>query len=467
MKDINKLKKLNILEKLGFMLLGKQTPKTSDEQNNVDKNATNKKSSKKKKLNIIFTIIAIISFAGLISDINYKSDAIENKEYVAKYLNESNDQLNSLSISIATVDDKLNSNKAYLKDYDQYQDYLTRYRASIKNHWLTLHNYKKLYDDEDINAILDFILESETTSTIISENDQNIMINTLNQISSEVDEVVFLHNNMMQEFDKLTAKKNSLVTSLEPLNKKNEEINQNSNSEEVIRTASKLYDDAEYMVKNTLDSFDLGSVYSDSDKGKYSLSELRDISNNYSSINEKIVNVDKSIESFNNYYLELTDEYYTIVTKQYHSKKTDTVTEKNPKYKEWTEKESYETVEKYTEKEYVGSRIVGDKKEDIYEKVTKTRPVTKTRTVHKDNGKPEKIKVTYDVYTYYYEYKRTSKSGTETISKLSGEKHEKYDSNIRKWNYDEEEEVGYVVWKKKWTPYSSILSGFNIKPSLN
>jgi hypothetical protein len=206
--------------------------------------------------------------------------------------------------------------------------------------------------------------------------------------------------------------------------------------------------------------------YTNADQGTCTLAELKDIKQEYQSQASLLANTDASIDIFDRYWNELHEQYYTIVKNQYSTRDTDYVTEPNPQYREWTDTETYQDTETYTERVYVGSRIVNDQQEDIYETVTKTRPVTRTRTVTKNNGQPQTISVPYDVYSFYFTVERHTLSGVTQTNVFTGKKHEKYDTSISVWSYEASQSSGYVEWKQLWNDDEGIVRGKNISPRL-
>lgn len=440
MTDLQLLKRLNLLEKLGWIA-----------------------KEKKKKVFIVFIMILFVFF--FISSVQ-SMISMNQANTAENYITKSELRLDKVNSAINDISNRLKNNSKLYKEYKLYSVELGEDKDSYKNLILELSVIKKDLSDKEVKKVM-YQFESEEGGKNISFSDKITAIEkSVESLNTETAEIIKLDKYLIAKYPKFSVYKKTLDDRVK-LRYDNLNIIQSKGKNVTVKNKANLYftkinDDKKSFI-NALTNL---KEYTSAEQGTLTLDELRGEKKKYLSQATLLKNVDSSIDSFDEYWNELHEQYYTIVKNHYSTKSTDYVTEDNPKYKEWTETETYEDTETYTEKEYVGSRIVNDEKEDIYEDVTKERPVTRTRTITKDNGQPETISVSYDVYTFYYTVEKHTPYGVTETSEEVGEKHEKYDTSLNSWSYDESEEIGYIEWKQLWNDNSGILTGKNLSPRL-
>ena len=454
MKDIDRLKRLNFWEKLGFSII-----------NNPKK--------------MIAIAIAFVLILGLIISSPYI--IFSSKKHTAKnYLEKADIQIQQMITEHNQTEEFLQTNKKLYKEYEIYKQNLKTYNDKLQELQDELANYNRKYETNQIEDILkSFSYYKDKTKTRELFTDKlNKHTEDFKPLKDEIHEVYDLHNTLIANENNFKKLENTKGTIIKDREAQLSQVKIKGKNERVKDKTQRLFKD----LTNRIDTF--SSQYASSEKfdssieGKYDVRELRQKLNTQNAVLSSYNNVNSSISSFDDYWKELNEQYYTIVTKNYYEKETDYITEPNPNYREWTETEEYQTTETryktetYTERVYVGSRIVGDTKEDIYETVTKTRqvpyevPVTKTRIVTKNNGQPKTIRVPYAVYKHYYTIEKHTPNGVTKENVFVGKKHEKYDSFLKSWNYKMNEEVGYVVWKQLWNDNEGIVRGKNLNPRI-
>lgn len=440
MTDIQLLKRLTLWEKLGWLV----------------------KKRKKKVIKAIITILLVFFFISFIQSI-----VSANQVNVAEnYITESEVRLNQVNSTINHLSKRLKDNSKLYKEYDLYLDKLGKEKDDYESLTSELADIKKDFDHKEIEKVMDQFQHDENEKNIIFSDKIAAMEKSVASFNEKTAEVIELDKYLISKYPKFSKFKESLDDRLKLRFDNLNIIQSKGKNARVKNNANMYFAQVNEQKKRFINGLDHVKEYTNDSHGSLSLTELRQMKEKYLLQNTLLKDVNSSISNFDNYWSELHSQYYTIVKNQYSTKSTDYVTENNPKYKEWTETETYEDTETYTEKVYVGSRIVDDQKEDIYEDVTKERPVTKTRTVTKNNGQPVTISVPYDVYTFYYTVEMHSPNGVTEDSEKAGEKHEKYDTSIKSWDYIESQEVGYTEWKQLWDDNSGILTGKNLSPRL-
>ncbi|MHC1722353.1 MAG: hypothetical protein AB9836_04005 [Aminipila sp.] len=440
MTDIQLLKRLTLWEKLGWLL----------------------KKRKKKVVRALIITLLVFFFILFVQSI-----ASTNQANIAEnYITESEVRLDKINSTIDHVSNRLQDNSKLYKEYKLYSDKIGEEKNQYNNLTLELADIKKDFKHKDIKKVIYQFQHNEDEKDIIYSDKIAAMEKSVAKFNADTAEVIELDKYLISRYPKFTAFKKSLDDRIK-LRYDNLNIIQSKGKNATVKNNANLYfTQINDQKKHFISGLEHVKEYTSASQGSLSLNELRQMKEKYLLQITLLKNVDSSIDNFDNYWSELHSQYYTIVKNHYSTHSTDYVTENNPKYQEWTETETYEDTETYTEKVYVGSRIVDDQKEDIYEDVTKERPVTRTRTVTKNNGQSETISVPYDVYTFYYTIEKHTPNGVTNTSEEAGKKHEKYDTSVTSWDYIESQEVGYVEWKKLWDDNSGILRGNNISPRL-
>lgn len=435
MDYIKRLKNKNILEKIGFLY----------------------KNNPKKAYGILFSLISIVVLISLTPWFYF----LFQKNTAYAYIQNSYKSVNELVDNNNHVNDLLNKNKEIYKDWKYYLDLTKDFSNDNKQLENELEELNLMYEENNISNILYCFNKENSDNFTLKINTVKEKYNTL------INEVVYIKETsdyLIKSYVTLLDYKNNHHIPMEDLEDKFAKIKLNAKTKQVTDRSSKLLDTFKNKNNNLLGSISETNSFTKNDLGVFNYKELVEIHSTYRNLMSDYNSVLLSKSSFLSYWDELQVQYYTKVVKHYYTRHDDYVSERNPNYREWTETETYQDTETYTEREYVGSRIVGDQKEDIYETVTKTRPVTKTMTVTKDNGQPRTISVRYDLYKHYYTLETTTQTGTNKENIYVGSKHEKYDSFIRGWNYDSDQEINYVEWKQLWNDNSDIKKGTNIKP---
>lgn len=440
MTDLQMLKNMNLWEKIGWVMVNdKQKMKTIF-------------------LGIIIFIISITAFFTILKTDEYNR--------ATNYIVQSETRLNRLQENYLNIFTRLDENRKLYKEYDIYNAKYIAERREYKRLVDKLDSIKKDYFNNEMNDVIDaFELIDEETKLSIIERIANLE-QTTSPLNADTAEVIEIDKELFALYAKCSKHASDLEKEFKTYTIRNEAIQLKGKNDVVKANGKRLFEqvnDNKYKFVSKMSGL---NPYKVEDQGKYTLDELRDIKKNNL---ELVALLDQSLDSnkaFNHYWDTLQEQYYTIVTKNYYKKSTERIKEDNPEYEEWIEDEEYEDEETYTERVYVGSRIVNDKKEDIYEDVTKTRSVTRTREVTKNNGEPEKITVNYEVYTFYINIEKHTPKGVETTVEKVGEKHEARDNDYKKWDYKEDQKIGYVEWKKLWDDEESIVRGRHITPRL-
>ncbi|QHI73851.1 hypothetical protein [Aminipila terrae] len=410
-------------------------------------------------INYNFTYILFISFVQSVTSM-HKANIAEN------YITQSEVRLDKINSAITQGSNRLEQNSKLYKEYKLYSDRLDEEKEEYENLTSELEDIKEDFDHKKIKKVLyQFQSEEDGNDTIFSEK-VAAMEKSVASFNKKTAEVIEIDKYLISQYPKFNAFKESLD---ERVKLRYDDLNiiQSKGKNVAVKNNVNMYfTQINDQKKRFINGLEHVKEYTSASQGSLSLNQLRHMKEKYLSQITLLKNVDSSIGTFDGYWGELHEQYYTVVKNHYSTRSTDYVTENNPKYKEWTETETYQDTETYTEKVYVGSRIVDDKKEDIYEDVTKQRPVTKTRTVTKNNGQPVTISVPYDVYTFYYTLEKHTPNGVTKTTKEVGDKHEKYDTSITSWDYNQDEEIGYVEWKQLWDDNSGILRGKNLSPRL-
>jgi hypothetical protein len=447
---VKQLKRLNLPEMIGYAV----------------------KKHPRKVIGIASSVIIAIIIVSLIPQFI----AISQKHIAKSYLDKSNQVLSEINQKTNETLALLENKKRIYKDYEIYlkdvQKEKTEYQAFSEN----LNALQKQYEQKDIQAVLSRFNQKKPQTNFLTQVKSNLnsFVGTYNDIL----EVDSLHASMLSDEEKFVAFKQSIVKTSGGIKEKLLQINQHAKSERIKNNAAQIIQSVENN-QNTFDSeYQKLFKYTHSSEGTYNLDELRKLKTDQTNV-AKIISQDIVLNrNFLSYWAELHEQNYTIVVDEYSDRSTENVSEPNPAYRQWTEQESYQDTEtkykteSYTERTYVGSRVVGNSKEDIYENQTKTKQVpyqvqvTKTRSVSKNNGQPLTIPVPYDVYKYYFTLEKHGANNTTEEDVYVGQKHEKYDSQIRVWNYKDTEEKGYVVWKQLWNDNEDIKRGKNINPKL-
>ena len=404
-----------------------------------------------------------------------------SKKHIAKgYLEKADMQIQEIIAEHKDTEDFLNTNKKLYKEYEVYKQHLKTHRGKFQVLQDKFADYNRKYETNQIEDILKSFsyYKDKSKSRELFTDKLNKHSEDFKPLKDEIQEVYDLNNTLIANefnFNKLENSKGTIIDNREA---QLEQVKIKGKNERVKDKTQRLFKDFTSKINSFSSEYASLEKFDKSIEGKYDVRELRQKLNIQNAVLLLYNNVNSSISSFDNYWDELNEQYYTIVTRNYYERDTEYITEPNPSYREWTETEEYQTTETryrtetYTERVYVGSRIVGDTQEDIYETVTKTRevpyevPVTKTRVVTKNNGQPKTIRVPYDVYKHYYTIEKHTPNGVTKENVYVGKKHEKYDYSLRSWNYKKDEEVGYAVWKQLWNDNEGILKGKNLKPRI-
>lgn len=456
MKQIKRLERLNLLEKLGFF--AKEKPKRAI------------------GIGIISVLIlSLIAFSPRLI-------ALVKQNIANSYISQSESQLLEIKSEIADEEATLDSNKSLYKDYDNYKKDIYVFKSSYDDLNRELQKYKSFYKNKNINAILsDFTKKKNSSKETFPEIIKKLSVEVAVS-RGDIQEVMSIDKGLKDSLITFSAYVREIESLVSDKYTKLQIVNQKSKNQRVKERASLLFDTINMSKSTYLSSFDQLPKYSKDTEGKYDLSGLKGLKQIYDTTQSNFAQSQESVKRFDSYYSELNTQYYTIVTRHFNRTSTDFVTENNPEYREWqeqeiyTEKETRYKDEQYTatERKYKGSRIVNGTKEDIYENVsvTKTRQVPytvdvqKTRTVTKNNGKPRTIQMPYQVYEYYYVVDRHDNNGITKHEKYAGKKHSKYDMFPTRWSYNSDQEVGYTVWKQLWNDDEGIVSGLNLNARL-
>lgn len=456
MKQIKRLKRLNLLEKLGFFV--KEKPKRA--------------------IGIGITSVLILFLIAFSPSLI----ALAKQNIASSYISQSEAQLLEIKSAIADEEAALDSNKSLYKDYDKYKKDISIFKSSYDDLNRELQKYKSFYKNKNINAILsDFTKKKnsskETFPEIIKKLSVDIAVS-----SGDVQEVMSIDNGLKDSLTTFSAYVSEIESLVADKYAKLQIVNQKGKNQRVKEKASLLFNTINLNKGTYLSSFEQLPKYSKDAEGKYDLYGLKGLKQRYDATQSNIAQAQESVKKFDSYYSELNVQYYTVVTRHFIRTNIDYVMENNPEYREWQEQENYTEKEtRYkdeqytvTERQYKGSRIVNGTKEDIYENVTLTKTrkvpytvdVQKTRTVTKNNGKPRTIQVPYQVYEYYYVVDRHDNNGVSKNENYAGKKHTKYDMFSTRWSYNSDQEVGYTVWKQLWNDDEGIVRGLNLNARL-
>lgn len=450
MNYVNRLKHRNLLEIIGF--------------------AT--KNHPKKVLSggvlLIFMLVAIFSTPHFIY--MYKKNEAKN------YIESAKSIITTIESKQHEAKSKLTTYPTMYKDYEKYMTAIVEESKTLSTFQDAIQSYETKYNNKDIEGILSDFDSKKSNNTLIHLAKKNS--EEFEQTYIDINDVYQLNNELEKGYVTLANFSKQSDPSYVQMKTQNDEVQRNGITTRVKQKSQHLL----VQVKSKNDKFaaDLEQifVYTKAEEGKFNILELKALQTKQNKVINTMKDALTAYDSFDAYWDELHEQYFTIVTDNYATRSSDYISELNPLYKEWTEQEKYQDTETkyksetYTERVYKGSRIVGDTKEDIYENVTKTKQVpyqvqvTKTRDVKKDNGQPRMVPVAYDLYQYYYKLEKHTPSGTETSEEYVGKKHAKFDYSIHSWNYEDHEKEGYVVWKQIWNDVEGIVKGENIRPKL-
>lgn len=439
MNDLQELKRLSLLERLGLFY--------------------------NKHQKVVFGVF--IAFLIFVIGNRMLTITIARNEVVSAedYITQAQKHMQTIHSNLEGLSDYLSDNAGHFKAYAAYKSQLSEKYKTYQNLEIRLDDFDKDLKKKNTENIL-YNFEDKGNRKVRFPDEISLLEKDLESFKLEIEDIVKLDSYLITESSTLSDDQAAIV---EKVNSRHEKllIIQSKGKTKVVKNKAKAYfdqiDSNLLKFKNSMVTIKPYTIY---DQGSLTLDELKRLQQSYTSQRTLLDNIDGSIKNFDNYWNELQEQYYTVVIDQFVEKSIDYVEEANSEYSEWNETEYYESTEYYTEEVYVGSRIVGDKQQDIYERVTKERPVTKSRTVRKDNGKPKRISVPYDVYSYYYTVEKYTSLGSNEDNILAGSKHEKYDNAIKKWQYSFNQAVGYIRWKVKWDDNEGIVEGMNLNPKL-
>lgn len=437
MNNLERLKKKNHLERIGFFV-------------------------KYNKFVIISLIIIVLIINLAISQIVGLAGS-GSRILLKLQLDHAREELNEMNDSLLQVYGEFKSQSEWLKDRDKYKKTLDAIQGrsyQIETELNVVEKDLKAKNKEKISAYLKLSREENGLKSSIIED----MNNSLSSLSNEIDEILIISQYLTEKSQGILAYESKAELALKERYQYLAIIDEKGKTPNVKKRLNEAFtgiNDSLSEYKKTIKDVKL---FNEESRGHYSLSELQNLKIASEKTDELVAITDRAIDFFDRYLKELQDQYYTVVTEQYRMFDIDFIAEPNPQYKEWQEKETYQDQEWYTEREYVGSRIVNNRQEDIYEDVRKSRIVTKTRKVLKDNGLPRTITVAYDVYTYYCKADKYTPQGVTTESYYLGKKHEKYDHDIKSWDYSPSERIGYIQWKQLWNDEKGMIRGTDVKP---
>lgn len=439
MTDLQRLKNLNLLERVGWLV--RRNPRKA-----LIASAA-----------VLLSVIIILSIPGIISA--GQSHRAEN------YIAESELRLNRVNSTIEDISVSLKKNAGLYKELDSYQYQLGKDKDNLQALVSELSGIKKDLKSKEIKSVLNQFQSDKNKENLLPDKISTLEKNA-ERLSADITDIITIDTYLVSQYSTFGEYKDSINDCLKSRYENLSVIQSKGKTTSVKNKANQYFIAINKNTTNFINGFDTLKPYTSADQGTCTLPELKAIKQDYLFQATLLANTGSTIGAFDQYWNELHEQYYTIITNQYNTRSTDYVTEPNPQYRQWTETETYQDTETYTERVYVGSRIVNDQQEDIYETVTKTRPVTRTRTVNKDNGQPQMISVPYDVYSFYYTVERHTPSGVAETSVYAGKKHEKFDSSITAWSYQPNQSVGYIEWKQLWNDNGGIMTGKNISPSL-
>jgi hypothetical protein len=454
MKDIDRLKRLNILERAG--LFAKNSP------------------GKLIALGIVFVLLlTLILFSPQLISMSRQHTA-EN------YIKSTEPMLENTLRSIEHAGNTLEGNKQLFKEYEKYGREVSGFEDEYSGLREELDRCKSRLTEKNPEYVLKVFshYKDEEAGRVLFPDKVKQLDSVVASLFHEISEVIQLDQELESTCTSLSGFLKTVPGEYDTRKGKLEQILKNGKNARVTDQAKVLFDAISSGKEAFSAQYSKVPLYSAVEEGKYSLQELKAIREQQSGATALHEGFRQALSRLDSYWDELQDQYFTIVTRHYSQKSVDQVIEPNPRYREWTETENYQEnetryrTETYTERVYVGSRIVGDTKEDIYETQTKTRQVpyqewvTKTRQVTRNNGESREIPVPYDVYQFFCTVEEHRTGGTSFVEKQAGQKHEKYDSSIQSWDYREDEEIGYVVWKQKWNDKAGLVTGKGVKAEL-
>lgn len=439
MNDLQELKRLSLLERLGLFYIKHQ----------------------KVVLGVFIAFLILVIGNRMLSITIARNEVVAAEDYITQ----AQKHMQTIHSNLEGLSEYLSDNAGHYKAFEAYKSQLSEKYKTYQNLEDRLADFDKDLNKKNTENIL-YNFEDKGNRKVSFPDEISLLEKDLESFKLEIEDIVKLDSYLISESTKLSEDQETIV---EKINSRHEKLSiiQSKGKTKAVKNKAKAYfdqmDSNLAKFKNSMVTIKPYTIY---DQGSLTLDELKKLQQSYTSQRTLLDSIDGSIKNFDNYWNELQEQYYTVVIDQFVEKSTDYVEEANPEYSEWNETEYYESTEYYTEEVYVGSRIVGDKQQDIYERVTKERPVTKSRTVKKDNGEPKRISVPYDVYSYYYTVEKYTLLGSSEDNILAGSKHEKYDNAIKKWQYSFNQAVGFIRWKVKWNDNEGIVEGLNLNPKL-
>ncbi|QOX65728.1 hypothetical protein FRZ06_21440 [Anoxybacterium hadale] len=439
MTDIQRLKNLDLRERLGWFY--KRNPK--------------------KAAGIFLVVLISVFFILLIP----RAILLNQTQIAEKYISESQSRIEKIDLSIDKISERLEKNAKLYKDFELYNIQLNQDKECSKKLITELNAIREELKNEEINKVLEKF-QIGNNEKILFPDEITKLEKKVESLNADIASVISIDTYLISQYSTFHKYKDSIGDCMKSRFDNLKIIQSKGKNASVKNKANQYFIAISDNATRFTNGLDALNSYTIADQGTFTLDELQAVKQNYLSQSTLLAATDSSIDTFDEYWNSLQEQYYTIITDQYYTRSTDYVTEPNPQFRQWIETETYEDTETYTEREYVGSRIVGDQQEDIYETVTKTRPVTKTRKVTKDNGQAQMISVPYDVYSFYYTIEKYTPLGITNSNVFVGKKHEKYDTSITVWDYQSTQAVGYTEWKQLWNDKNGILTGKNISPKL-
>ena len=310
---------------------------------------------------------------------------------------------------------------------------------------------------------------------------------TCQELLSEVQAIYDYQNQLIENWSQINHHRESVQTSWKTEIEKHDAIQQNSPYPRVQNTGKNKFNQLKIALMTFKETKDENTPFNKADIGKYNYTQITNLVNILEKITGKYDKYLTHLSDFNQYYDLLIEQYYSTVTNQSSSSNLAYESEPNPVFREWQETETYTDTETYYESESYSSTCTETSYKNTTtiingkavtrsvpvsrsvpctktRQVSKTRPVTRTRSVTRNNGEPRNVDVPYTTFTFYYSVELVDPSGKKHERRSSGNvKIQGTNPSTPGYNYGQNEQIGYVVWKEKWNDQEQ--NGF-LKPYL-
>ena len=445
-QEINYLKKYNWEEKLGFFLINRG-------------------------LNVLGWVLGTLFFGVA----TFYVVQYFNQKKADHFIEEANGTVTQTINQIIDQQNFVNTQSYYFHEKAKYQQLLD--------------NQYQLYTERK-NELT--ILQTEKAKDIIQKFKEGLITRfkpdaTCEGLMLEIQDIYNSQNQLVESWSQMNHHYEAAQKSWKSETEKQDKIQENTPYTRVQNTSKKKFTQLETSLSDFREIKNKNTPFNKSDIGKYNYSQITKLVKIMEKITRKYDQYLSDLGDFTQYYKLLIEQHYSTVKEHHSNPNLAYESEPNPAFREWQETETYTDTETYYESENYSSTCT----ETSYEttttimdgravtrrvpvsrsvpctktrRVSKTRPVTRTRSVTRNNGEPRYVDVPYTTFTFYYTVELIDPSGKKQESLSSGKvKIQGTNPSTPGYNFGQEEQIGYVVWKEKWNDQEQ--KGF-LKPYL-